>query len=526
MLRRVDQKSLDGHSEPAPPRSGFSLARSVEQRQQPRFSHLLAVLLVAGATGISALLFPLDDPENLVMVYLLAVVLAALYLGRGPSILATLLGIAAFVWFFVPHYNSFELADLYYLPTFAIMLAVALVVSTLTSRLRASAILTEERERRSIALYELSRELAAVDRRSDLATVVDRHVRLAFSCDSALLELVSGTFVRLGLEEHSASLEVAALQQALAARRAVQSGSSVLQPMVVAGEPVGLLACEGLDLQWFRSASNLQLLESFANNIGVALHRLVVGEQVLKARQHVEDERLRNVMLSSVSHDLRTPLASITGAVTTLIESSKVLDDATRLDLMQSIREDADALERQVRNLLDLTRLESGSVVAQRDWHSVEEVVGCAMRRVESVLLDREVTIALSPDLPLVSIDAMLVEQMLVNLLENAAKYAHKDRPVEVDARIDGDDLWIAVRDRGKGLDAEERERVFAKFYRGPGQQQRPGAGLGLAICRAVAELHGGTIQCNARDGGGAEFVARLPLLASTVVPPIGGEPS
>ncbi|MEQ1633954.1 MAG: ATP-binding protein, partial [Planctomycetota bacterium] len=149
-----------------------------------------------------------------------------------------------------------------------------------------------------------------------------------------------------------------------------------------------------------------------------------------------------------------------------------------------------------------------------------------AMRRVESVLLDREVAIALQADLPLVSIDAMLVEQLLVNLLENAAKYAQKDRPVEVSARIDGDDLRIAVLDRGKGLDAEERERVFAKFYRGPGQQQRPGAGLGLAICRAVAELHGGTIQCNGRDGGGAEFVARLPLLASTVVPPIGGEPS
>lgn len=473
------------------------------------------------------MLFPIGDLENLIMIYLLAVVLAALYLGRGPSILATFVGLAAFVYFFVPHYNSFVLEDLYYFPTFVVMSSVGLIVSTLTSRLRADALLTEGRERRSLALYELSRDLAATETREALAPVVDKHMQRAFSCGGRVLAADGNGFVCLDSDSTPVDPEAtAALRHAVAWKHAVQWGSSVVQPMVVAGEPVGLLRCASFDLQVFQTSSNLQLLEAFANNIGVALHRLVVGEQVTQARRHIEDERLRNVMLSSVSHDLRTPLASITGAVTTLIESSKVLDDATRLDLMQSIREDADALERQVRNLLDLTKLESGSVLAQRDWHSVEEVVGCAMRRVESVLLDREVVIALADDLPLVSIDAMLVEQLLVNLLENAAKYAPQDRPVEVDARIDGDDLRIAVRDRGKGLDAEERERVFAKFYRGPGQQQRPGAGLGLAICRAVAELHGGTIQCNGRDGGGAEFVARLPLLASTVVPPIGGEPS
>ena len=271
-----------------------------------------------------------------------------------------------------------------------------------------------------------------------------------------------------------------------------------------------------MDLQLLRSDAAQRLLESFANNIAVAMHRVIVGEHAISARQRAEEERLRNVMLSSVSHDLRTPLASITGAATTLIDDGAAIDDATRLDLVQSIRQDADALERHVRNMLDLTRLESGGIAAQRDWHSVEEVVGCAMRRVESLFVGREVRIAVDASIPLVAIDATLVEQLLVNLLENAAKYSPAQGPVEVTASMADGILRLVVADRGPGVSEADRERVFAKFERGASSRAKSGAGLGLAICRAVAALHGGSVSVHAREGGGASFVVELPCAAAS----------
>jgi two-component system sensor histidine kinase KdpD len=260
-----------------------------------------------------------------------------------------------------------------------------------------------------------------------------------------------------------------------------------------------------------KAEASRQLLESFANNVAVAMHRVVVGERAMLAVRRVEEERVRNVMLSSVSHDLRTPLASITGAATTILDAGAAIDESTRLDLLESIREDADALERHVRNMLDITRLEAGGIVARRDWHSVEEVVGCAIRRVETLFTRRKVTIAVDQRLPLVSIDELLVEQMLVNLLENAAKYSPEGSPIDIDVRFDEGQLRIAVADRGPGVAASDRERVFRKFERGVSKSAGHGAGLGLAICRAVAQLHGGDIVVSNRVGGGAEFVASLP---------------
>ena len=493
------------------------LSRWIESQRRPRHRHAAALAIVVAATGVSALLFPLDDPENLVMVYLLGVVVAAIRLGSGPSVLAAVGGFACFLYFFVPHYYSFVLADLYYLPTFVIMLTVALVVSTLTSKVQSDAAAMEERERRSAALYELSRDLAACSARPEVAAAVDRHVAAAFSCAGSLLEFVEGRLAPFvegqgGFEEADQS----ALRMALESKGGMSMRGGLAKPLVVASEPIGLLLCVGLDLQLLRSDPVQRLLESFANNIALAMQRVIVGEHALSARQRAEEERLRNVMLSSVSHDLRTPLASITGAATTLIDDGAAIDAATRLDLVHSIRQDADALERHVRNMLDLTRLESGGIAAQRDWHSVEEVVGCAMRRVESLFVGREVRIAVDASIPLVAIDATLVEQLLVNLLENAAKYSPAQGPVEVTASMADGVLRLVVADRGPGVRESDRERIFAKFERGASSRAKSGAGLGLAICRAVTALHGGSVSVHAREGGGACFVVELPCAAAS----------
>ncbi|MCU0864098.1 MAG: DUF4118 domain-containing protein [Planctomycetes bacterium] len=495
---------------------------------RPRHRYAYAVLAVAIATAVAFALSDLLDLANLNMVYLLAVLVVAVRLGRGPSIATTLLGVLTFVYVFVPHEMSLVLADISYLPTFLIMLVVGLLVSELTGRLRNEALATEERENVTLALYDLSRGLAAAETRADLAAIAERHVEQGFACRSWVFEWRADVAHPLATSTSPLSVgDDAAVRRTVRQRQAEHTGSLWCQPLVVANEAIGVLACE--TLRGPLSTLDQQLLESFANNIAVALHRIVVDEVARAAHQRAEDERVRNVMLSSVSHDLRTPLASITGAVTTLIDSGDRLDPTTRLDLMQAIREDAEALERQVRNLLDVTRLESGRVQPRRDWHSIEEIVGCALARVETLLARRPVAIDVPPDLPLVHLDGLLIEQLLVNLLENAARYSPADSPIRIAAAVTGQQVEFTVADRGPGIPVADRELVFAKFHRGHGALPGPdggphhGAGLGLPICRAIASLHGGDIAIEDAPGGGACFRVRLPAdrLAPPTSPPL-----
>jgi two-component system sensor histidine kinase KdpD len=496
---------------------GSPLGRWLERTDAPRAPYLQALVAVATATGVGFLLFDLVDLANLVMVFLVAVVLVAARLGKGPSVLAAVAAVAAFVYFFVPHYNSFVLADLAYLPTFLTMLAVGLVVATLTARLRDEALATDARERRSLALYELSRDLTAADDRHAVAAVAERHVQrvrggrcwLVFDHGDTLAACGSAAAPPLGDDDAAARSVRGAREEHVPPHWAT--------PLVFGGECIGALVCD--EASGEPGPAERQLLASFANTLAIAWHRLIVEEQANAARQSVEQERLRNVLLSSVSHDLRTPLASITGAVTTLLDGSAPLDEATRRDLMESIRDDADALERQVRNMLDLTRLESGSIAAAREMHSLEEIVGCALAMAGAALADRPVQVSLPADLPLLHLDADLMARLLVNLLENACRHTPAGSPVRIAAALHGNHLQLAVEDHGPGVPASEREAIFSKFQRGAHSQHTLGAGLGLAICRAIASLHGGAVRVDDRPGGGARFVVDLPHVAVLTVP-------
>ncbi len=503
------------------------LQRLLNVGPEPRHPYVYALVVVAVATVVAFALYPFEDLANLIMVYLLATVIAAVRLGRGPSIMTTIVGTSAFVYFFVPNRYSFVMADLTYLQTFSIMIGVGIIVSTLTSQLRAELLATEARERRSRVLYELSRALTAGDSTAQLEGIVREHVQQAFQARGRLMpapprELPAEPNRPMPLPMSVADL--AAAERACATRQPQRTGAMHLQPLIVANEVVGVLACETIEPTAITSRGDVQLVESFANNIAIALHRVLADERGKRAHQRAEEERLRNVMLSSVSHDLRTPLAAITGAVTTLISDGARLDDATRRELHESIRDDADALERHVRNLLDLTRLESGGLQARRDWCSIEEVVGCALRRVDSLLAGRHVDVQLPVDLPLVRVDGTLLEQLLVNLLENAVRYTPRGSPLQLAATVQGDLLQLVVADRGPGIPAAEREHVFSKFYRGEGHRHATGAGLGLAICRAIAHLHGGDIHVDERDGGGASFVTTLPTGGQQPTSPSDGE--
>jgi two-component system sensor histidine kinase KdpD len=258
------------------------------------------------------------------------------------------------------------------------------------------------------------------------------------------------------------------------------------------------------------SPEQLHLLEIFATQIALAMERAHAATEAREAQLRIETEQMRNSLLSAVSHDLRTPLATITGAASSLLSQSNQLDPATQKDLLESIAQEAQRLTRFVNNLLEMTRLESGAVEVKRDWHSVEEIVGAALTGLEPVLGSRPIEVRLPPDLPLISVDDVLMEHVFINLFENAAKYTPDGSEIIVSAALESDSVLIEVTDRGPGFAPGDEKRVLEKFYRGPVKAVR-GAGLGLAICRAIVIAHGGSIEAANRDGGGAIIRIHLP---------------
>ena len=279
---------------------------------------------------------------------------------------------------------------------------------------------------------------------------------------------------------------------------------------------VGVLGLEPEDPDRLSQLTQRRQVDAFAAQMGLAMERANLAEGAEKSRREIEAEQLRSSLLSSVSHDLRTPLAVITGATSTVLQAGPGIDEAVRQDLLKTVLEEAERLNRLIRNLLDMTRLESGAVKVKKEWLPLEEVVGSALNRLESRLGTREVRIDLPANLPLVPCDAVLLEQVLINLVENAVKYS--PGAIEIGATPTDAELTVDVSDRGPGIPADEAERIFDKFHQTSHEGGREGVGLGLTICRAIVSAHGGTIRALNRNGGGATFRFTLPLDG---VPPI-----
>jgi two-component system sensor histidine kinase KdpD len=477
-----------------------------------------ALALVGGVATLALFAFGRDAPADVVMLFLLGVVVASLTLGRGPSLFAALLSVAAFDFFFVPPYLTFSVTDVRHLVTFAVMLLVALVMSHLTRRVRAPAAAARARERRTAALYDMSRDLGGAVERSELVARAARHIARVFEGDVTVFvpegaEL--GVAFRSGRTPVSSEeLDVARWvrtnrREAGLSTRTPADARGLYVPLSTTHGLLGVLAVAPRDPARFSDPEERRFLEAFAAQMGVAVERTQLAEESDRARLESERERLRSALLSSVSHDLRTPLGVIEGSASTLLDESAALDAGTRRDLLLTVREESERLGRRVRDLLDMTRLESGSVQLDLEWQSLEEVVGAALERVERGRVERRVTVELPESLPLLRCDGALVEQVLVNLLENALKYSPPGSPIEVSARDGGGEVVVSVADRGPGVPAGEEERIFEKFQRA--STQRGGVGLGLAICRAILAAHGGWIQARHRQGGGAVFHLGLP---------------
>jgi two-component system sensor histidine kinase KdpD len=283
-------------------------------------------------------------------------------------------------------------------------------------------------------------------------------------------------------------------------------------PLLGSRGTVGVMGLRPSDPRSLQAPEQLHQLETFASQTALAIERARLAEETEQAQVRAETERLRNSLLSSVSHDLRTPLASITGAASTLIDNEARLDAATRRDLLEALHEEADRLNRLVQNLLEMTRLEAGALVPHTAWHSVEEVVGAALGRFGKSLAARPVTTRIPADLPLVPMDDVLIEQVLINLIDNAIKYTPPGTPIEVSAQESGGAVMVEVADRGPGLPPGEERLIFEKFHRTDPAPSVRGAGLGLAICEGIIQAHGGRIWAENRPGGGVALRFALPL--------------
>ena len=498
-------------------------------------AYLWAGSLVAVTTALGVAIRALTPLPDVEMLYLLAVMVSAMSFGRRPAILTAALSVAAYDFFFVPPYLTFAVADTQHVLTFAMLFAVGFLISELTGRIRRQQQDAELREQRTAALYALSRELGAAEDLRAAAAVAARHVAEVFGGRTFVLQPdAEGKLRVIAAQPEDVTLdanEVGVAKWALEHGQLAGFGTDTLPgakticaPLRVAGRALGVLALE-LDVRESLRLPQRELLEACCRQAAFVFERARLASETRSAQLRAKTEELRASLLGAVSHDLRTPLAAITGAATSLRDDPGLADN-TRAELLEAICDEADRLERLVANLLVMTRLETGAVTLKRDWVPLDEIVGSALTRLESKLGARPVAVDLPRPFPLLSVDPVLFEQLFVNLLENASKYTAAGSPIEIAAQVGEDGVSIEVRDRGPGLPAGSEAAVFEKFFRGA-HAGVPGVGLGLPICRAIAEAHGGSIEAQNRPGGGAVFRVRLPLpeQAPPVLAPVEATP-
>ncbi len=490
--------------------------------QMPRRGYLAACFIIAVCTSIGWPTHYFFDPANIVMIYLLGIVAVALQFGRGPAVWAAILGVACFDFFFIPPQMTFAVADTQYLFTFAVMLFTAVVISTLTARVKFQAESARSGERRTASLYAVSRELTALRDRDEIARSAARLAKEAL--DGRVVVMLADKEMRLtpfsggednGIGSHDEAVARWTVEHGLTAGRGTATlpgAQGVYFPLNAAHGCVGALGVFLNDSKTALGSDKIRLLETFAGLIAMAVERADLERETERIKLQMETERLRSSLLSAVSHDLRTPLSVVTGAASVLSEACEELPLEKRKELLDSILSEAERLNRLVANLLDMTRLEAGALTARKEWTPLEEAVGSALTRMRRQLAGRTVTTNIPAELPLVKIDDLLMQQVFINLLENAIKYSPAGSPIDISASNDRNSIIIEIVDHGAGIAEPDLERIFDKFYRGSSTACQPGAGLGLPICRGIVELHGGRISAANRPDGGAVFLFTLPL--------------
>ncbi|AOR69185.1 two-component system sensor histidine kinase KdbD [Burkholderia stabilis] len=522
-------------------------------RRSPPRHYVYAAAICAAITVVASVVSTRLDLTNLVMLYLLGVVFSAVRLGRGPGVLQSFLSVAAFDFFFVPPRMSFSVSDTQYLLTFFGMLLTSLVISHLTSTLTRQASVAQRRERRTGAIYAMARELGAALTTEQIVEIGSRHVGEVFRARVAFLLPDSADKVRQKIEEPDAAVTLTGAdldtdvgqwvydQQKPAGRGTdtLPATAALYLPLKAPMRTRGVLAVASREPRELEVPEQQRMLDAFAAQIALALERVHYVEIARDALVNMESERLRNSLLSAISHDLRTPLTTIVGFSSMLANGRATAPGgdaaAERFaqregELVDAIHDEALRMTGIVTNLLDMARLQAGSLQLKRQWSLLEETVGAALAACKRVLVRHPARVSLPADLPLLQMDAVLMERLFTNLFENAAKYTPPDTPIDIGAeRVTDDGLpFVRVRidDHGPGLPAGMETRIFDKFTRGEKESATPGIGLGLAICRAIVEAHGGRIGAlnrTAPDGRvtGARFWFTLPVETPPAAPAV-----
>jgi len=473
-----------------------------------------ATLACFAATALASVLLRVFDLANVVMLFLLTVVLVALRWGRGPGAWAAFLAVACFDFFFVPPRLSMSVGDTQYVFTFVLMLGVALAIGQLTARLRHEARVASAREHRAVMLARLSRELAGALTTEQIVEIALRDFGSGFRAGTGLALPDADDRVRatkgnlIAVDESIAQWVYDHAQAAGAGTGTLSAARARYVPLKAPMRVRGVLALEFADLQTLREPEEQRLLEACGSQLALALERVHFVEVARDTLVQIEGERMRNTLLSAMSHDLRTPLTTILGAAQA---AAPQLHDHPAQALVASICDQAQAMLRLIENLLDMARLQGRGVELNRQWQSLEEIVGSALRELRETLRTHPLKVELQPDLPLLEVDALLIERVLVNLLENAAKHTPAGTLIEVRARAGGGNVTVEVDDAGPGLPEIAPERLFDPFERGRRESSVAGIGLGLALARRIVEAHGGRIEARRRSPAGASFVVTLP---------------
>jgi two-component system, OmpR family, sensor histidine kinase KdpD len=491
------------------------------QPHHPWRRYFWSITMVAATTGICAIVAPYISPTNLVVIYLLSTVLIAIFLGRGPAVLASFLSVAAFDYFFVPPQLTLAVTDTEYILTFFGLLAVSLVISYLTAQVREQADAAQRREAQTAALYELGHDLTATVGLEAVAKTIIAHISETFSREVAIF-LPESNQLRLynaspGLVVAENELAVAtwAFEHGQIAGRGTDTlpdASMHYQPLKTTHGVIGVLGVKPASPNSYMSPDQRRTLEAFVNQVALAIEGARLAEQARQSELLEATEKLQTALLNSISHDLRTPLVSITGALSSLEEVGPALDEEVRRSLIETAREEAERLNRLVGNLLDITRLEAGAMRLHREACDVQELIGSSLEQIGAPLKNRLVKVEITPKLPLVNLDFVLFSRVLVNVIDNALKYSPPDKPIDIKARVFKHILEITVADRGEGIPVDDLEHIFDKFYRVQRPDNVSGTGLGLSICKGIVEAHGGTIRAENRRGGGAIIIVCLPL--------------
>lgn len=490
-------------------------------------AYLWSVALCAATTLIALPLLDVLEQANIVMLFLLAVVAVAVRFGRGPAVLAAFVSVGAFDFFFVSPRFSFAFADVQYLVTFSVMLVVALVIGQMTAGLTYQARVAQRREDRMRALYDMSRLLSAALMTEQVAEISSQFLSTEFGARSALLVADDNNKLLAPMVTGDApQVDLAIAQWSFDKTEAAGYGTDTLPSSTTLYLPLsapmrvrGILAVQPRDTTRLVVPEQRRLLDTCASLLAISLERIHYINVAQDTTVQMESERLRNSLLSAISHDLRTPLSVMVGLAEALKLTKPPLTGEAA-EIATAVGESALRMNTLVNNLLDMARLESGKVVLNRQWQPIEDVVGSALRAVQPILGGRSVHVMLEDDLPPVRIDAVLIERILINLIENAVKYTPPATTLDLGARATPDHFEVWVADEGPGLPHGHEEAIFNKFMRGKKESSIPGVGLGLAICRAIAQAHDGTITGVTRPEGGACFTLRLPREAPPALEP------